>query len=84
MKKYQWAGLVCLLPFLSETNFQSMGQFSQSSPSKNSNPKNAEIDTGANLTIAGLNAMQIMRERQSKKIKELKKEVNAVRLKGRS
>ena len=26
--------------------------------------------------------MQIMRERQSKKIKELKKEVNAVRLKG--
>ena len=61
-----------------------MGQFSQSSPSKNSNPKNAEIDTGANLTIAGLNAMQIMRERQSKKIKELKKEVNAVRLKGQS
>jgi len=37
-----------------------------------------------NLTIQtkGLNAMQIMRERQSKKIKELKKEVNAVRIKG--
>jgi len=37
-----------------------------------------------NLTIQtkGLNAMHIMKERQSKKIKELKKEVNAVRLKG--
>ena len=35
-----------------------------------------------NFTITGLNAMQIEKERQSKKIKELKKEVNAVRLKG--
>ena len=61
-----------------------MGQFSQSSQSKNATPKNAEINAGTNLTITGLNAMQIMRERQSKKIKELKKEVNAVRLKGRS
>ena len=32
--------------------------------------------------ISGLNALQIMTEGQSKKIKELKEEVDAVRLKG--
>ena len=50
----------------------------------NSNSTNVEVTVETNFLITGLNAMQIMEERQSKKIRELKKEVNAVRLKGQS
>ena len=79
MGRFGLFGMIC-----ARGKNQSLGQFSQSSQNMNSNSTNVEVAVETNFLITGLNAMQIMKERQSKKIKELKKEVNAVRLKGRS